>query len=150
MKLNMSAERRTLVTPEGTLSEMRLFSRMRPSPPHFSQGTYTCPTPSQRGHEETCWKAPKGVRTACTNWPVPWHWGQVLGEVPLFTPLPSQVCIACIDVRMQVWGDESRSLVDAMLIETQSKIVHHLTAQAASLSTSSSLEHPKTASRKSS
>mmetsp|Transcript_33164 Transcript_33164/g.98741 ORF Transcript_33164/g.98741 Transcript_33164/m.98741 type:complete len:254 (-) Transcript_33164:599-1360(-) len=78
-------------TPAGTLSWMRLLSRTRPSPPHFSQGVTICPVPSHRGHVDTCWNAPSGVRTACTYWPVPWHCGQVLAVVPLLAPEPSQV-----------------------------------------------------------
>jgi hypothetical protein len=37
-----------------TLMEMRLVSRIRPSPPHLSHGVKISPRPSHRGHVDTC------------------------------------------------------------------------------------------------
>lgn len=78
--------------PTPTLSEMRLVSCTRPSPPHLPQGTKDCPEPWQVGHTATCWKVPSGVRSACTIWPVPWHCMHVVGLVPLRMPVESHSC----------------------------------------------------------
>lgn len=69
--------------------------RLRVSALICCHGTCSAVQPSHgsmRASALTCWNMPSGVRTACTSWPLPPHCVQVVGVVPVLTPLPSHVC----------------------------------------------------------